>query len=96
LGGDPGKRGRKGRSVQAETGTRTNGSRSSGPRRTKPKDDIRDVVEPAPRVAKVAVVANDPRSATPADFVEDMRRLRHLVTKYGKKGLADLIGMLSD
>jgi len=54
------------------------------------------VVEPAPRVAKVAVVANDPRSATPADFVEDMRRLRHLVTKYGKKELADLIGMLSD
>jgi hypothetical protein len=37
----------------------------------------------------------DSNSGSPAEFVEDMRKLRQLVAKYGKKGLSDLVNMLA-
>lgn len=45
--------------------------------------------------ARPAAAASEPKPASPAEFVEDMRTLRQLVNKYGKKGLADLVGMLA-
>jgi hypothetical protein len=29
----------------------------------------------------------------PAELIADLKELRRLVTKYGKKGLADLVGL---
>lgn len=61
-----------------------------GPRRTKPAGDQPEA-KPGP-VRRAAPAASEP--GTPAEFVEDMRHLRHLLTKYGRKGLADLIGII--
>jgi hypothetical protein len=35
-------------------------------------------------------------SIAPDEFAADMRDRRRLVTKYGKKGLADLIALIGD
>jgi hypothetical protein len=36
----------------------------------------------------------DGKLNSPAEFVDDLLELRRLVTKYGKKGLADVTGLL--
>jgi hypothetical protein len=51
--------------------------------------------EDRPAPSREAGPAVEALAVTPAEFVEDMRQLRRLVAKYGKKGLADLIGMLA-
>jgi hypothetical protein len=95
-GGDRGKRSRQGRAAQVKPGTRAGGPGSRGTQPAKPDGGGPAAGESAPPVARGASAAGDPKPATPAEFVEDMRRLRHLVAKYGRKGLADLIGMFGD
>jgi hypothetical protein len=48
--------------------------------------------EPAP--GKATGAATGPTPGSPAKFVEDMRDLRRLLTRYGKKGLAGLVNLL--
>jgi hypothetical protein len=47
---------------------------------------------PTPAAEAVSPPAGN--AIAPAEFVADLKELRRLVTKYGKKGLADLVGLL--
>jgi hypothetical protein len=88
------RRGDRGRTEPRQAASSGADNRTTG---RKPEGNGRVVGGPAPVPAapKGAGSTSDPNPGTPAEFVEDMRTLRHLLAKYGKKGLADLIGMLA-
>ena len=89
VAGDRGKRGRRTGRGGAESAAPPAERTARGAARPKAGGTGPATAEPVPRAA----AAIDPAPGSPAEFVEDMRRLRHLVAKYGKKGLSDLIQM---
>jgi hypothetical protein len=97
LTGGRAKHGRQGGHRRAEPDRAAVGGAGKRSARPKPEGNGQAVDEPAPVSApsRGTGTAAGPKPGTPAEFVEDMRTLRHLVAKYGKKGLADLIGMLA-
>jgi hypothetical protein len=91
LAGGRGKRNRRGGLTRPEPDRPAEGRPDERSARAKPEGNGQVGGEPAP--GRGASTAAGPNPGTPAEFVEDMRQLRHLVTKYGKKGLADLINL---
>jgi hypothetical protein len=96
-GEDRAKRADRGGAVHTGPAAAPTGRTGKGSARPKPNANGQPVAgpTPAPTPARGSGPAAEPKPGTPAEFVEDMRTLRHLLAKYGKKGLTDLIGMLA-